>query len=278
MIAYALSYMTGAAQNWAMPILQALDEGCHHDLLINYDVFRESVIAVYGDLDRRSNAEDWLERICQSGLVASYISLFNEHTAQVDWNEASLMAWFRGGLKDDVLDSIATTETQPSRLQEWMAMASRINERLWSRRQSRRPPFYSSNSRDRAGRSQVTLVIFGPVPMEIDALRGPTTAMVKTPAERLEYQRQGRCWGCGQLGHVRARCPTNPSTFVPCSHGRRGGNWRVGKKQSSGLRPSPWYPGTPQTAVATIPKGKIVGEQPIFHQYWEREEGNQCRL
>jgi len=42
-VAYALSYMTEAAQNWAMPILQALIEGCHHDLLISYDGFREAI-------------------------------------------------------------------------------------------------------------------------------------------------------------------------------------------------------------------------------------------
>lgn len=32
-IVYALSYMSGAAQNWAMLILQALDEGRPHHLL-----------------------------------------------------------------------------------------------------------------------------------------------------------------------------------------------------------------------------------------------------
>ena len=46
--------------------------------------------------------------------------------------------------------------------------------------------------------------------MELDVIRG-NTAMAKTAAERLEYQRQGRCWGCGQLGHIRTKCPTNPS-------------------------------------------------------------------
>ena len=46
--------------------------------------------------------------------------------------------------------------------------------------------------------------------MELDAIGG-TTALAKTTAERLEFQRQGRCWGCGQLGHIQARCPTNPS-------------------------------------------------------------------
>lgn len=38
-VAYALSYMTGSAQNWAMPLLQALDEGRDHVLLEDYDAF-----------------------------------------------------------------------------------------------------------------------------------------------------------------------------------------------------------------------------------------------
>lgn len=219
-IACALSYMTGAAQSWAMPILQALDEGRPHELLSNYDAFREAVISVYGDMDRRSNAEDRLGKIRQTGSVATYISTFNESAAQVDWNESSLVARFRGGLKDEVLDSIATAETQPRSLQEWMAMASRIDERLWLRRQNRRPfnhsnnrehvPFNPSNNREHVGRFSTPSGATGPTPMELDAVH-VSTALAKTANERLEYQRQGRCWGCGLLGHIRARCPTNPS-------------------------------------------------------------------
>lgn len=137
-VAYALSYMTGAAQNWAMPLLQALDEEREHELLTNYSAFRESIISVYGDLDWRGNAEDKLGRLRQTGSVAAYRSSFNEYAAQVAWNEASLVARFRSGLKDEILDSIATAETQPQRLHEWMTMASRIDERLWGRRQNRR--------------------------------------------------------------------------------------------------------------------------------------------
>lgn len=47
----AHSYMTGAAQNWAMPILQALDERHHHELLLSYDGFKEAVIGVFGDIN-----------------------------------------------------------------------------------------------------------------------------------------------------------------------------------------------------------------------------------
>ena len=78
-----------------MPILQALDEGRHHDLLISYNAFREAVIGVFEDIGQRGNAEDQLGRLQQTGSVANYISLFNEYVAQVDWNEANLMAHFR---------------------------------------------------------------------------------------------------------------------------------------------------------------------------------------
>ena len=135
-IAYALSYMSGAAQNWAMPLLQALDEGRSHELLLNYDAFRAAIIGVYGDIDRKGNAEDHLGKIKQIGSGASYISSFNEHAAQVEWNESSLVARFRSGLKDEILDSVATAEVQPRGLQDWMAMVSRIDERLWARRQT----------------------------------------------------------------------------------------------------------------------------------------------
>jgi hypothetical protein len=110
-VAYALSYLTGAAQNWAMPILQALDEGRPHDLLHNYEAFRGAIVVVYGEIDRRGNTEDRLANIRQTGAVATYISTFNEHAAQVEWNEPSLMARFCAGLKDDLLDSIATSHS-----------------------------------------------------------------------------------------------------------------------------------------------------------------------
>ena len=46
-----------------MPILQALDEGRPHNLLADYNAFREAVIAVYGDIDRKGTVEDRLGKI-----------------------------------------------------------------------------------------------------------------------------------------------------------------------------------------------------------------------
>ena len=130
--------------------------------------------------------EDCLNKIKQTGSMATYISAFNKHAAQVDWNESSLVARFCGGLKDDVLDLIATMETQPQGLHEWMAMSSRIGKRLWLRRQNQHPPIPSFNSRDHAGRFQATSRISGPTPMELDTTRG-TIVLAMMAAEQLEY-------------------------------------------------------------------------------------------
>lgn len=89
-------------------------------------------------------------------------------------------------------------------------MASRIDERLWSRRQNRRSTTSGAILRHGVERFQSSPMNSGPVSMDLDAVSG-TTALAKTAAERLEYQRQGRYWGCGQLGHIQEKCPTNPS-------------------------------------------------------------------
>jgi hypothetical protein len=166
---------------------------------------------VYGEMDRRGNAEDRLANIWQTGAVATYISTFNEHAAQVEWNEPSLIARFRAGLKDDLLNSIATAETQPRTLQEWMSMASRFDDRLWTRHQHWRPSGSTSAPREYASRFRPPSTSTGPTPMELDATYTPSMALAKIAADRLEYQRERRCWGCGKMGHIRSRCPTNPS-------------------------------------------------------------------
>ena len=76
--------MTRATQNWAMFLLQALDDEREYELLIDYNAFQDLVIAVYGDLDRRGNAEDRIGRLHQIGSVATYISAFRELVAQID--------------------------------------------------------------------------------------------------------------------------------------------------------------------------------------------------
>jgi len=103
---------------------------------VDYNVFQDMVIGVYGDLDRRGNAKDYIRKFLQTGLVVAYISMFNEYATQIDWNESSLVVCFQGRLKDEILDLVATTETQPWRLHEWMVIALQINERLWGRHQN----------------------------------------------------------------------------------------------------------------------------------------------
>ena len=69
--------------------------------------------------------------------------------------------------------------------------------------------------------------------MEIDAIwrtkRG-TILPAKVLAERLEYQRQGKCWGCEQVGHVHSNCLTNPSKPLALSALEKGAGTREQEK------------------------------------------------
>ena len=123
--------------------------------------------------------------------MASYISTFNEHVVQVEWNEASLIAQFQGGLKDEILDFVATIGTQSHRLYESMAMASQIDKRLLSRRQNQHLHMDSLRSKstivppqDLIRRFQASLRL---VPMEFGMIQG-TQALAKIAIEWLKYQ------------------------------------------------------------------------------------------
>ena len=146
------------------------------------------MIGVFGDIDWRGNTEDRLRWLQQTGSIANYISLFNKYAAQVDWNEASLMACFRKGLKDEILDLVATAESQPCKLQEWMAMASRIDEQLWTRRHGKYYSTTNSTSKTQSNQFLASPPSSSPIPMELDAIGG-TTPLAKTTTERLEFQR-----------------------------------------------------------------------------------------
>lgn len=108
-----------------------------------------------------------------------------------------------------------------------------LRKRLWAQRQTQRPPTPYSTSRsptlaarDHNGRFESTPATSSAVPMELDVTR-VTTTLAKTAAEWLEYHKQGRCWGCGQMGHVRAKCLTNPSKPLSLAASERADMTRV---------------------------------------------------
>ena len=56
----------------------------------------------------------------------------------------------------------------------------------------------------------------GPTLMELDVVY-VMTALARIAVEHLEYQWQKKYWGCGLMGHVHARWPTNPSKSLSIS-------------------------------------------------------------
>lgn len=73
----------------------------------------------------------------QTGSAFNYAKLFREHALFLGWSHASLMAIFYNGLKEDVKNEIYMKD-RPETLEEYIAMAVTIDNRLYARRLEKR--------------------------------------------------------------------------------------------------------------------------------------------
>lgn len=60
-----------------------------------------------------------------------------------------------------------------------------------------------------AGPWEAMLKLIQELTKKIDKLQGPTAGPAGSTEEQKRASRPPRCWGCGKLGHVKTKCPTN---------------------------------------------------------------------
>ena len=66
------------------------------------------------------------------GLAVSYAVRFRQIASKLDWSDKTLIARFYDGLKDSVKDDLCKAN-RPDRLNEYVEMVVRIDERLYER-------------------------------------------------------------------------------------------------------------------------------------------------
>jgi hypothetical protein len=202
-----LSLLTGAAAQWATPLME------HPEALTNLDVFLKQFAAAFDDPDRAQSAAIAIEALKQGRRPCSiYASEFRRVATDLDWGESALVRAFYKGLSDEVKDRLSYALELPTSINDYIELATRLDqrqhERQWERsrqtnpRQPTSPPKYSPR-RDRAAEAPVLTTAQPVVPMEIGrARRGPIT-----PEERERRRLNNLCFYCGQLGHSANSCP-----------------------------------------------------------------------
>ena len=89
---------------------------------------------MFGSKDEKRYAQERLSKLRQNKLAMAYAALFRQDSMRVEINEEGLKKMFYDGLKEDVKDELYQKD-QPDTLDEYIAMAIRIDERQYARRQ-----------------------------------------------------------------------------------------------------------------------------------------------
>jgi hypothetical protein len=201
------SLLTGKALKWFTPILEKPE--LNNEVLNNYAEFTKLLESTFGEPDRALVAASAIRKLKQgSQSAASYASEFRQLVADLDWNDNALMDQFRIGLNEDVKDMMLHFE-QPKSLEEMIKIATKVDTRLFERRQERRglantnhrsnfPVKYDSKQPGKPSIAQTS-----GTPMELDAMkRGPLSEQ-----EKKRRRENNLCLYCGSGQHLRANCP-----------------------------------------------------------------------
>ncbi|KAK3559792.1 hypothetical protein QTP86_020773 [Hemibagrus guttatus] len=169
------------------------------------DQLRSASLAEPRDLPAARGGKDISVQLMElrqgSDTAADYAIRFRTLAAQSGWNDASLWAVFRAGLKPELQEELAC-RTEDTTLSQFVATAIRLDNLL---RQHQAGPsrFSSACPRNRPNYSSFREEV--PEPMQLGRSR------LAEPAQQ-QRSRMRLCYNCGASGHLSPRCPERPSS------------------------------------------------------------------
>jgi hypothetical protein len=171
--------------------------------------FGQGIRQVFGDIEEEATAERNLGHLKQRGSAAGYAANFQQLAAKTKWGKAALQHQFYVGLKDTVKDEVARSD-KPDDLQELIALAVKIDNRMYERSLEKKGQYSQEHKRKQPYNKYHS-------PMQVDA-----TVKVKRHVSKEEMQKRRDkklCFECGLPGHMAS------------SHRKNGTTWKPRKKQ-----------------------------------------------
>lgn len=105
-------------------------------LFKKFDNFKYAIKDTFRDPDKERTAERQLTLLKQIRSALKYTAKFKQISTQLGWDNGPLISQFYEGLKDKVKNELVK-QNRPDEFAKYVAMAVRINNRLYERKQER---------------------------------------------------------------------------------------------------------------------------------------------
>ena len=129
-INFAITYLTGVAQNWFEVDLNQEDQGILQDWLSDWNLFVNELHRHFGLSDPIGKAANMLDNLCMksSDKISTYNVDFMCYASQFGWENSVLYHRYYQGLPNWIQDPISTWEQgKPTSFQDMYALAMTIN-------------------------------------------------------------------------------------------------------------------------------------------------------
>ena len=139
-INFAMTYLTGVAQDWFEVGLNQEDQSILQDWLSDWNLFVDELRRHFGLSDPIGEAANMLDNLHMKpgDKVPTYNVDFMHYASQLGWGNSVLCHHYYQGLPNHIQDPISTWEQgQPISFQDIYALAMTIGHRYWERDRKR---------------------------------------------------------------------------------------------------------------------------------------------
>lgn len=137
-VLYAGSYLGGVAADWFEPILDETNLQSHR-LLKDWNLFRDSLTAVFGDMNAEGTAEHELNNIKMDDRdeISTYLTQFRTYQTRLNWDNSSLMYHFKLGLPERLIEDLKH-HRKPATLSALQELALELDNAYWEAERDKR--------------------------------------------------------------------------------------------------------------------------------------------
>ena len=129
-INFAITYLTGVAQDWFEMGFNQEDQSILQDWLSDWNLFVDELCWYFGLSDSVDEVANMLDNLCMksSNKISIYNVDFMHYTFQLGWGNSVLCYYYYQGLPNWIQDPISTwKQEKPTLFQDMYALAMTIN-------------------------------------------------------------------------------------------------------------------------------------------------------